>query len=288
MARRSGSGFRSRRQREKLFESGIGIAAIGLALLIAPRFFSNPVLRTVFAGLGMTGWILLVAGISIIGITRLLKRQSGSRPATPSFIAKPSRCPAAPAASSAPPAPSAGPIVADVVSTGYRASAQPVSSAGDAPPQAPAAWSTTVFDVIKWRRFEAVCEWLFAQAGFETKTQSHGADGGIDIWLYSKNFPDGPVSVVQCKHWSTRAAVKVGEVRALLGSMTDKKVERGIFATTSTFTQDARQFAKDNSSSCWIARGYSASSQDGHRSSSGSCWRWRNTGSRPAPAVASR
>ncbi|WP_269632134.1 restriction endonuclease [Pelomonas sp. BJYL3] len=37
--------------------------------------------------------------------------------------------------------------------------------------------------MIEWRRFEAVVEALFKQVGFETKSQSHGADGGIDIWL---------------------------------------------------------------------------------------------------------
>jgi restriction system protein len=41
------------------------------------------------------------------------------------------------------------------------------------------------------------------QAGFETRSQSHGGDGGVDIWLYSLNHGDGdaPVSIVQCKQW---------------------------------------------------------------------------------------
>jgi restriction system protein len=46
-------------------------------------------------------------------------------------------------------------------------------------------WSLDVFGAIEWRRFETVCEALFAQAGFRTESQSHGADGGGDIWLYS-------------------------------------------------------------------------------------------------------
>ena len=66
------------------------------------------------------------------------------------------------------------------------------------PPQS--SWSAAVFEAIEWRRFEAVCEGLFAQAGFQTRAQSHGADGGVDIWLYSQHAP-WPVSVVQCKHW---------------------------------------------------------------------------------------
>lgn len=47
------------------------------------------------------------------------------------------------------------------------------------------AWSRQVFEGIEWRRFEALCEALFGQAGVRTESQSHGADGGVDIWLYS-------------------------------------------------------------------------------------------------------
>ena len=76
-----------------------------------------------------------------------------------------------------------------------------------------------VFDAIEWRRLEALVEELFRQAGFITKSQSHGADGGVDIWLYSKHQTDGaPVSIVQCKHWSGKQ-VGVDKVRELRGVM---------------------------------------------------------------------
>jgi restriction system protein len=106
-------------------------------------------------------------------------------------------------------------------------------------------WNAAVFEAIEWRRFEAVVEALFAQAGFETKTQSHGADEGIDIWLYSSNNPGAPVSVVQCKHWQGKR-VGVDKVRELRGVMAAKNVSRGQFATTSTFTEDAIAFAESN------------------------------------------
>jgi hypothetical protein len=48
-----------------------------------------------------------------------------------------------------------------------------------------------VFRLIEWRRFEALVESLFAQAGFTTRSQSHGSDGGVDIWLHSRHQPDG-------------------------------------------------------------------------------------------------
>ena len=110
---------------------------------------------------------------------------------------------------------------------------------------APQEWSTDVFDVIEWRRFEAVVERLFQQAGFQTKAQSHGADGGVDIWLYSRNQSDAPASLVQCKHWSGKR-IGVDKVRELRGVMAAHQVTRGQFATTSSFTAEAIEFAKSN------------------------------------------
>jgi restriction system protein len=112
-------------------------------------------------------------------------------------------------------------------------------------PEPPETWCADVFDIIEWRRFESVVEALFAQAGFETRSQPCGADGGIDIWLHSKNRGGAAVSIVQCKHWS---AWKVGvkPVRELRGVMAAHGIARGQFVTTSRYTADARSFAKDN------------------------------------------
>ena len=117
-----------------------------------------------------------------------------------------------------------------------------------APRQAPPdRWSREVFELIEWRRFEAVVEALFAQAGFETRSQAHGTDGGVDIWLYSLNHAhgDAPVSIVQCKQWM-RQKVGVKEVRELRGVMAQHGIARGQFVTTSDFTADAREFAAGN------------------------------------------
>jgi restriction system protein len=116
------------------------------------------------------------------------------------------------------------------------------------PPQKlPEHWSRDVFELIEWRRFEAVVEALFAQAGFATRSQAHGADGGVDIWLHSLHHADGdaPVSIVQCKQWM-RWKVGVKEVRELRGVMAQHGIARGQFVTTSDFTADAREFAAGN------------------------------------------
>ena len=109
----------------------------------------------------------------------------------------------------------------------------------------PTSWSATVFEAVEWRRFEAVVETLFQQAGFETKSKSHGADEGVDVWLYSRHHAAGPVSLVQCKHWNGRL-VGVDKLRELRGVMSAFKVARGQYATTSTFSDAAKAFAGEN------------------------------------------
>jgi restriction system protein len=122
----------------------------------------------------------------------------------------------------------------------------PARSATEAP-ERPTAWGPEVFRVIEWRRFEALVEALFAQAGFITRSQSHGSDGGVDIWLHSKNQPDGtPVSIVQCKHWSDNKPVGVDKIRELRGVMASHDIRRGQFACTARYTDAAREFARDN------------------------------------------
>lgn len=85
---------------------------------------------------------------------------------------------------------------------------------------------------------------LFAQAGFETRSQSHGAEGGVAIWLHSSHA-QGPVSIVQCKHWQGKP-VGVKDMREFYGVMASHQLQRGTYVTTSAFTGDALQFAKDN------------------------------------------
>lgn len=106
-------------------------------------------------------------------------------------------------------------------------------------------WSPEVFAAIEWRRFEAVVEVLFAQAGFETRAQTHGADGEVDIWLHSRHAGGVAVGVVQCKHWQGKP-VGVQQMREFLGVLAHHGLKRGTYATTSCFTTDALAFARAN------------------------------------------
>jgi restriction system protein len=175
-------------------------------MLIIPMFLGkSPVLSAFGNGLRPIGWVALSLGLLLLGIHHLTKSRSSI------------------------------PSLAEVL----RELDEPVRT-----PRAAPQWSPAVFAAIEWRRFEAVCETLFAQSGFETKSQSHGADGGVDIWLYSRNA-QGPVAVVQCKHWRSKP-VGVKELREFYGVMASHKLTRGTYATTSTYTADAQRFATDN------------------------------------------
>jgi hypothetical protein len=125
--------------------------------------------------------------------------------------------------------------------------ASPAKSAAPPPPEA--IWSPEVFDLMTPQQFEAVCEALFAQGGFQTRSQSHGADGGVTVWLYSRNAHQGadkPAAVAQCKQWSGQP-VDVREMHSLLELMETQGLKRGTYATASTYTEGGRNFAKFNS-----------------------------------------
>jgi len=98
---------------------------------------------------------------------------------------------------------------------------------------------------IDCRRFEAVVEALFARTGFETRSQPHGPDGGVDVWLYSRGVGGTPASMVQCKHRVDKRIV-LDQLHELKTVMASRGVRRGHFATTSPFAPDAIAFARNN------------------------------------------
>lgn len=210
------SSRRAARAASRRQENAAMLLVLGAVVLAAPWFFDRQPWSGVLAVARPFGLLMLLAGGVLLALGRLLNK--------------------APEQVATPPAPEGGRTAAPARK----------QEAGAVPASPPTAWSAAVFDVIEWRRFEAVVEALFGQAGFETRSQSHGADGGVDIWLHSRSVPDRAVSVVQCKHWQGKR-VGVDKIRELRGVMAAHGVKRGQFATTSTFTPDAVAFARENS-----------------------------------------
>lgn len=127
----------------------------------------------------------------------------------------------------------------------------PVPPARSVPAMRPApapSWTPALFDQVSAQQFDAVCEALFGQGGFETRGQSHGATGGVTLWLYSRHAQQGkdsPAAVAWCKQWSGQP-VGVRELHPLLDLMRSRQLKRGTCATSSVCSENARKFAKDN------------------------------------------
>jgi len=228
---RSRTNKRQKRALNTLQDKGIGLCGLGLGFLIIPWFIgSSPMLKVVAAGLRTPGWLALAAGVVLLGFHHVSK-------------AKVEKANHLPQLSPRAPTPTERKVLRDIADDISGRQREPYLAAPQTR-QVATSWSPAVFAAIEWRRFEAVCEALFAQAGFQTRSQSHGADGGVDIWLHSANA-QGPVAVVQCKHWQGKA-VGVKEIREFFGVMASHQLKRGTYATTSTYTTDAQQFAKAN------------------------------------------
>ena len=81
---------------------------------------------------------------------------------------------------------------------------------------------------------------------YETELTSAQKDGGRDI-LANKNAPGRLEHLrIECKQYSRPVDVKIA--RALLGVVSDEKVNKGVLVTTSRFTKGAKDFAGRNPS----------------------------------------
>lgn len=116
----------------------------------------------------------------------------------------------------------------------------------------PTVWSIELLRSLEWKRFEMLCAEYFKVLGKRVETITHGADGGIDARVY-KNDSDVVESFIQCKSWNK--IVGVAPVRELFGVMAHESTGKGIFMATSTFSDDAQQFAKAHSDKLFLIDG---------------------------------
>ena len=245
---------RNRKQKTRalntLQEKGFTACFLGAGMLLIPMFVGkSPAIAGLASALRPVGWVSLALGVVLLGLHHFAKtRQSQSEKQhndsssnTDISIRRNRKIKTAVATKSIEPQ-----WVSNAPNSNTSAALSPAPSAGHPIRKPATTWNTEVFSRIEWRRFEAVCEALFAQAGFETRSQSHGADGGVDIWLHSRNSASAtPVAVVQCKHWQG-GPVGVKEIREFFGVMASHQLKRGTYATTSKYTPDAQEFAKAN------------------------------------------
>lgn len=249
---------RRRQSRTPLLDSGLSACALGVGMLLVPALLrGSPMFQGIASTIRSLSWMPLGFGVLLLAIHFAVDFIRSRRPVSTSMRGKPSKPYVRAAHQSHPvrfrPKPDPGIPAFDRVMAEYgQGSSDSVkpsavggrSEAARVVSPRPTRWGPEVFDAIEWRRFEQVCEALFAQAGFRVESHPVGADEGVDIWLHSAHSPD-PVAVVQCKHWHEKQ-VPVKALREFLGVMTAHGVARGTYATSSTFTPKALQFTRDN------------------------------------------
>ena len=224
-----------RKPKHTLLSAGASLIGMVLTFLLLPAMLgTRPVIRAVGEGLRMPGWSALGVGVVLLALHGLVRQRSAVKLPKVDRRNTPHRV---------------SPTINQVEPT-----LEPPARIADSPDATPAParaherltrWSPEVFAAIEWRRFEAVVEALFAQAGFETRAQTHGADGGVDVWLHSRHAGGAPVGVVQCKHWQGKP-VPVSAMREFFGVTASHGLKRGTYATTSRFTSEALAFANAN------------------------------------------
>lgn len=96
---------------------------------------------------------------------------------------------------------------------------------------------------FEWRAFEEFCYLIYkARNEYDVVLNDLGADGGADI-IFKDKYSDHNVAILQCKSYS-KTIIGVNLVRELLGSMQEFKVQKGLFLTTSNYSQAAKEFSK--------------------------------------------
>ena len=100
---------------------------------------------------------------------------------------------------------------------------------------------------INWQDFEylirQVFEREFSESGGEVKVTQASRDGGVDAVAFDPDPIRGGKIVIQAKRYTN--TVGVSAVRDLYGTVMNEGATKGILVTTSSYGQDAYNFAKD-------------------------------------------
>ncbi|MEK9953024.1 MAG: restriction endonuclease [Curvibacter sp.] len=253
-----------------LNEKGFIATAIGVVLLISPYLLKgSAAVNTVIAAVQPLGWAALALGLGLMALHVLVERrralqQMEDEPPASRFqhsvlpeelLNPPTRIRLEPMAepyeswgactepATEPPteAPSTLPSTLGGPST-LPSTLDPLEAAHEPQQRVRAtAWGPQVLEQIEWQRFEAVCQALFAQAGFQPRAQPLGTGGGVDLWLHSRHA-QGPVALGRCRHWLDRA-VSLRELKDFHGKLAAHQLRRGSYVTSGGYTQEALEFA---------------------------------------------
>jgi restriction system protein len=122
--------------------------------------------------------------------------------------------------------------------------AGPFGDAEEPARESQAEWTPAMLQALDAARLAAVCEALFAQAGFSAHREPLGGEGSrIDLWLYSKHA-HGAAAVVRCA--AAAEPIGIDEVRRFHAALSAHALHRATYVTNGTFEQEAAQFAREH------------------------------------------
>jgi hypothetical protein len=106
------------------------------------------------------------------------------------------------------------------------------------------------------RRFEELIAHIFERFGYEVEVTPKTRDGGYDVAAVRKAEAEIRL-LIECKRYTPPHKVGRPTVQQLYGVLADRRTQatKGIIATTSTFTNDAKSFILSNR---WIIEGRDA------------------------------
>lgn len=102
-------------------------------------------------------------------------------------------------------------------------------------------WNKDFLKSLEWKRYEDVCMEYLRIKNCNANVTCTGADGGIDIKISDSS--GNVFAIGQCKAWNKPIGVSL--IRELYGVMAAEGVKHGIFLTTSIYSPDALEFAKN-------------------------------------------
>jgi restriction system protein len=208
------------------WQVSVVVAAIVYSAMrwIIPLQFKSPALVPVANAI--SGWAPLAGAFFIlVGVISFIRNASSSAPSSFERASTPS----------SPQYERASPIVAPNTDWGlFAVRSATKSNITD--------WSIELLRV-QGKRFEMLCAEYFQVLGKRVVTTSHGADGGVDARVYSKDSEILELAI-QCKAWDSMVGVK--PIRELFGVMAHESAGKGLFMVTSTFSEDAKKFASQH------------------------------------------
>jgi hypothetical protein len=95
------------------------------------------------------------------------------------------------------------------------------------------------------RKFEELVAELFRSKGYEVEITPCTRDGGFDVRAVHRSDLGTMLIIIECKRYALENRVGVGIVRGLYGVVESERATKGIIATTSYFSRDAKEFHND-------------------------------------------